>query len=211
MFVPHAGLSKCYAAGRGRKSLRQLSAAKALQLLPQDDDAIQTFNSIRPATQRLFFSCLWTNYKRLLVVERQHEAYQRLTPCADRALTNFSGKFMSRKSMGYGNNESRDTDQMNARALRITFDQNRNIQHREEAFHLPASMNRLHGAMQLLSKLRIPENLSIYVQELIATGTIMAAGVGKKPLVYQDSSRPNCYFIASLLYPGGPLTIRTRQ
>ncbi|KAJ9603414.1 hypothetical protein H2200_012192 [Cladophialophora chaetospira] len=59
------------------KSLQDLSAAKVLEALREDDDAVQTFTSFDAAERQVLFSHLWQEFKRLMDVENKYKDIDR--------------------------------------------------------------------------------------------------------------------------------------
>ena len=58
------------------KSLQNLAAAKTIEVLHQDENAVQTWNSFHSATQQVLFSHIWKEFSRLRDLEHSCKAYQ---------------------------------------------------------------------------------------------------------------------------------------
>ena len=66
------------------KSLQDITAAKVLESLQGDKDAIHTYVSLPDDVHQVLFPHLWQDHLRLLDVERHLESCKGLTPAADR-------------------------------------------------------------------------------------------------------------------------------
>ncbi|EXJ62495.1 hypothetical protein A1O7_02933 [Cladophialophora yegresii CBS 114405] len=101
------------------KSLQQMAAAKTLQALQEDENAVQTLLGLGEDEKQVLVPHLWQEFMRLAAAERKYQAIEEGMPAADRhiAFVHHLEKPTSMLRKGNGNDEESTAKSISDRTL----------------------------------------------------------------------------------------------